>query len=554
MAGMALSSLAPNITVSPEDRVAVARSGLERAIVMLNEIGQLNDTSYGTTGDLYTQMAEFDLFTNQTIYKDRLLQYFEQAERVRPNFLDQLSYGIAGVRAYAAYQDPVFLQYAEAAWSSGKQYTLSPEDLKVGKTPVKSIKLQEKCQLVSMAGGTFWNTDLSSANLIGLATGSFLATSALLAEATSNNTYRDAAMQSANFVFSHLMNSRGEVLDTIAADTCTPSQDGAHSYNAGLVLEGLGVLVSHTKNSTLEQRTAWQDSDGIIGRKNGENGAQYLVRGLAAVYSRNTTLSNLRTYIRDYIGVQYYAAPSSNGAFLLKYNAILDNAREKDGNVYDLSWVGPPAAKYNSDAQVNALGVLVTTIPLRNDSTDTSTNTVPSPPSAPSSAHHPNVGAIVGGVVGGLALLGAVMVLILLVIRRRRRHRASVSDYEDFLQPHPQTFFAQIPAPVIQETISSQTQITTPASFAVTRNEKGQTRLAPPAPIHDASLHSGASRGEVGTHSRTLSSGSRLSSADPSELGNRIPTADLVRLLNARLQPGEWREEDVPPEYASQHG
>ncbi|KAK7030961.1 hypothetical protein VNI00_013908 [Paramarasmius palmivorus] len=78
--------------------------------------------------------------------------------------------------------------------------------------------------------------------------------SALLAEITHNDTYRNAAMEAAEFIFSHLLNAQGVVLDTIKADTCTPSEEGAHSYNAGFFLEGLAILASFTKNSTLEQR------------------------------------------------------------------------------------------------------------------------------------------------------------------------------------------------------------------------------------------------------------------------------------------------------------
>ncbi len=36
----------------------------------------------------------------------------------------------------------------------------------------------------------------------------------------------------------------------------------------------------------------------------GSDGGLYIVRALAALYERNTTTSNLREYIKEYIGVQ----------------------------------------------------------------------------------------------------------------------------------------------------------------------------------------------------------------------------------------------------------
>uniref|UniRef100_A0A0W0GEH2 Glycoside hydrolase family 76 protein n=1 Tax=Moniliophthora roreri TaxID=221103 RepID=A0A0W0GEH2_MONRR len=374
----------PAITVSPEDRVKIARDGIERTIVMLGTNGQFNDSFYGTPARLFSQMAEFDLATNQTTYKDQLLQYFQQAQGVQTGFLNEfschefsvftyrtclqinygLAYGIAAARAYAAYRDPAFMDFAQTAWKSGSEYTLSQDVLQAGKISGKNLTLRKACTLNSMVGGSFWRRDPNSLDLNSLSTGSFLVTSALLAEATNASAYQDAAIQAADFISNHLMNFQGVIQDSIDASTCTPSAEPAHSYNAGLTLEGLAVLSSVTRNATISQRlrnlildtvssNAWQDNDGIIENGGSELGGQYVVRGLAAVYNRNSTPSDLRNYIKDYIGVQY--------------NAVLKNATEQGSSVYGASWKGPPPSAFSSEAQTNALSVLIAAIPLRND-------------------------------------------------------------------------------------------------------------------------------------------------------------------------------------------
>jgi hypothetical protein len=48
------------------------------------------DDAFGITGNLYSQMAEFDIATNQTNYGKQLEQYFATVENARPNFTDTL--------------------------------------------------------------------------------------------------------------------------------------------------------------------------------------------------------------------------------------------------------------------------------------------------------------------------------------------------------------------------------------------------------------------------------------------------------------------------------
>ncbi|KAJ6563034.1 hypothetical protein DFH09DRAFT_876129, partial [Mycena vulgaris] len=74
--------------------------------------------------------------------------------------------------------------------------------------------------------------------------------SALLAEATSDSLYLQAATNSADFIKAHLLNSLFQVQDTISAranESCA-SNSLAKSYDAGLAIEGLSILYSKTRD------------------------------------------------------------------------------------------------------------------------------------------------------------------------------------------------------------------------------------------------------------------------------------------------------------------
>lgn len=101
--------------------------------------------------------------------------------------------------------------------------------------------------------------------------------SALLAEATGNKTYLDAAINSATFIHSHLYNVQNVVQDNISArknDSCSVGS-GINPYNSGLFIEGLAILDSISGNATTQNllretiaaavtNNAWQGDDGII--------------------------------------------------------------------------------------------------------------------------------------------------------------------------------------------------------------------------------------------------------------------------------------------------
>ncbi|KAK7030969.1 hypothetical protein VNI00_013917 [Paramarasmius palmivorus] len=476
-------------------------------------------------------MAEFDAATNQTSYKDRLLEYFAQAEALHLNFLHgnvsrlnwALAHGIAAAHAYKVYSDSAFLTYAEKAWKSGTDFTLNEENLQSGTIPFKNVTIKATCGALPMAGGTFWNTNSSNAYVNTLATASYLLASALLAESTKDDKYRDAAMKTETFYFDLLRNARGDLLDGIQGDVCSNS-DASYPANDGLMMEGLAVLASVTQNETIAEHffdvlertilnSNWHSANGIINvstaQASAEHVGQYVVRGLTAFYNRNTTPSELRTYIRGYLGVQY--------------NAVLDNARELGDDVYGASWTGPPFSTFSLDNQTNALTALVAAIPLHNDPIIAQDPTPSSP--TDDSTGNPNIGAIAGGVVGGLAFLALLVTLILHLVRRRQQKQfQNLQALDEVIQTNPVVQVSEKISRINRERKFYQVHPRIPQS--------------PPTPVAQDSATS------------TRSSTQFLSDSGTTRFGS-VPTEVLVTLLNNRLQPEQWREDEVPPEYAT---
>ncbi|KAJ7867770.1 hypothetical protein B0H14DRAFT_2346885 [Mycena olivaceomarginata] len=145
-----LSEQKPNITTSPVDRVGIADAAIEKAISMLSPDAQFDGQSLGYAAQLYSQMAEFDIASNQTKYADTLRQNFLKAPHRQSNFSDLLSYGHAAAIAYTAYKDPVFRNYAVQSWYFGRTYTLSAQEVATGTSAVKNFSLTQECQGLSV--------------------------------------------------------------------------------------------------------------------------------------------------------------------------------------------------------------------------------------------------------------------------------------------------------------------------------------------------------------------------------------------------------------------
>ncbi|SJL17361.1 uncharacterized protein ARMOST_20911 [Armillaria ostoyae] len=135
------------------------------------------------------------------------------------------------------------------------------------------------------------------------------------------------------FIQSYLLNPSNIVLDSVSSmlnESCSVDST-VYSYNSGIFIEGLVIVADITRNPSTEALlrstivavatdTLWQGFDGIIATTTVRG--RYIVRALAALYDHNMTTSDLREYIKDYIGVQY--------------SAVLQQATSNGSNIYGL--------------------------------------------------------------------------------------------------------------------------------------------------------------------------------------------------------------------------
>ncbi|KAJ7351404.1 hypothetical protein DFH08DRAFT_935093 [Mycena albidolilacea] len=470
----------PNVTQSLADLIDIASAALAKAIDGVSTINQFDGQTYEYVATLYCEMAQFDMITNQTQYEIFLQQSFSRTQQARPNFADEqlraepatpVTYGYAAIQAYLAYQNSTFLEYAIQSWSFGRSLTLSQAGTTLSG---KNFTVLGSCDGATMAGGTFWTTTASDPSVAAMSTGYFMLLSALLAEATSNPSYLDAATESANFIHSHLYNSNGLVLQIVSAsqnDSCKVLDDSVHSFNSGLFIEGLAVLASQKQDpSTLTllnvlarlndlitnvlSKPSWQTTGGIITNGGsyilvnslcaGKNGDSILVRALTAAYVRNVTTPDIRKILRDYISVQF--------------NAVKDLATNGD-NIYGAQWIGPASSVFSENSQTSALSPLLSTVYLiasdmnitasSTTTSSTSPEQSPTPSSTPSKAPAP---ATIAGPVIGAVLVVAIGIVVCLIVRRRRARA------RELLAPEPMPTAQLAPTSIPTTSVAAQPQ------------------------------------------------------------------------------------------------
>ncbi|KAK7458151.1 hypothetical protein VKT23_010059 [Stygiomarasmius scandens] len=525
----------PNVNISLANRKDTADKALTRALLQFDE-----DTGlFSVMPDVpalpayfYYEMAKFDILTNDTKFKNRLLDYFSIVRNAHPNFQvnsinEPLTYGYAAIHAYQAYNDNNFLQYAQDAWQFGLSYTVSSDAMAAGKIGVKSFDLQSECNGSTIVGGTFFQTDPNDPYIAGIGTGAFFVLSALLAEATSNGTYLNAASQSADFILNHLAGDSNILLDGLFANSCGNNGNPILSYNSGLGIEGLAVLSSQTNNSTMQQRlndilsaavldAPWLDSRGIV--ETSDDRPQYLMFGLSTAYNR-TQDDNIKDFIRKFISVQY--------------NAILHQATVDGSDVYGKDWVGPPLVQVSPRSQTAALSVLVNALALPEAAAGGTNNTSDSGDSPPSTdsdtsqtSKSSKMGPIIGGVVGGVVV---VILLVCFVIWRRRSKKKGLEEEKS---THPTPYMSPNQAPGNS------------SGSALMREQRGSSdfSIMPTASSNNRKTRPGDPRNFVVSNQ---SEGTQLGSSDREDMS----TEELMRLLTQRLRDGQRPAEEAPPAY-----
>ncbi|KAK1225570.1 hypothetical protein PQX77_011486 [Marasmius sp. AFHP31] len=482
-------------------------------------------------------MAKFDMVAKQTTYRQQLLDFFPQALSFRPGFQHENAHGIAAAQAYETYSDPLFLDWARLAWVGGEFYTISEEELRSGRFRAKpNAEVFAKCAEVPMAGGTFEKNDTVGSFVNAFSTGSYIITSSMLAEAAQNRTYLESgSIISKNFTYNQLRNSQGVLLDGIWAD-CRPGDLTSPTDAVGAMIEGLAILLSLSKQEDtftskhLEEivykavsKVEWYNAEGILlvdggdilkiitdARANAQLVGQYVIRGLSTIYIRNISQPALRPYIQKYLAVQY--------------NAVLSNARGLgvNNNIYGASWAREQqVSDFSFEQQTNALSILVAAVSIRND-----TNLPGEKPSEPPPGLHPARPR--AAVIAGVAVAVTVTVVLFSaglatwLVRRRKLRRTGSTD--GGLSPTHNRIDA----------------------YDLT---SGHRKPKSGARKEGKRLTSQGSEGAPGIQLSGVDAASNVVQRGVRESDNGISTADLVRVLNQRLQGREWRQDEPPPDY-----
>ncbi|KAJ7827744.1 hypothetical protein B0H13DRAFT_1917494 [Mycena leptocephala] len=534
---VAPSSWNLTLTTSTAERIRLAGAALDTAIDRLGADGLFDDEAYVTAGHLYSFMAEFDIATNQTKYQSMLEKYWQLPQTMNAISNSSDPYPkIHAVKAYAAYKNPIFLQYAVDSWWFGRNRTLSQSDISAGRFSGKNYTIAKACQNATMAGGTFnILNDPEDANVAGVATG----LSALLAEITPDPQYLQAADESANFIHSHLYNIRNIVQDYISTDlrdNCQV-QSSTDPSSSGVMVEGLSILSSITNNGSTQKilsdliaamipNTAWHSDNGIVTAQ-GIDGGLCLLRGLSAFYMRNSTNATLRRYVGDFMLVQVDGTiPGTTYPLIsqLQFNAVTNLATANDTNIYSGSWTGPPSAIFSGTNQNLGLSALISAIGLETVfPSSPSTSPTPTPSLHNPEPHKTRTAAILGGALGGFALVALVLAMFW-VLHQRPVHQKSVDLVQPFrLSAHN----SPIPKALVE---------TFPGGLpTVSQYTEKHRRQSSPAP----STYPGSRSITVPTDNTT-----------PSTSNVRdLPTEELVQLLNQRLQNRQWDETETPPGY-----
>ncbi|KAK7682555.1 hypothetical protein QCA50_014355 [Cerrena zonata] len=254
--------------------------------------------------------------------------------------------------------------------------------------------------------------------------------SSRLFEVTQNATYRDAAQLASDFIQFHLYNGK-TILDTINLSNCT-SNLAEETYNPGLYIGGLSVLVNQTQNATMGnflnnlisnsiKNPTWTGPDGVItegpttdieANYDGSAFKGIFIRELYEAWSRTSKDSDVAKLIQSYVMVQF--------------NALLELAKAPDNDYFSPLWHGPADPKLIPQGQLSALDVFNAAAGMANVEAQPSEPT-PTPPVHKQS----KAGVIAGSVIGVAAFIAIVALLVVYLVRRRWRSRYGTPDSDE---------------------------------------------------------------------------------------------------------------------------
>ncbi|KAL0569264.1 hypothetical protein V5O48_012707 [Marasmius crinis-equi] len=525
----------PTIEASREERANISAAAIDMFIKsddFFNFPVPLPDDSW-PYGAFLAEMADFDIFTGQTRYKEIAQKHYLPAFRT---LIPRTStYGYAATRAYVAYKDEEFLDIAQDYWNATRSLTLSEPETSSGRSLAKpSLRISKTCSkpggVVSLAGGTFRRTgDNIDLNITSVATAEYLALTASLGVISSNQTYFDLAPQMVHFLQTVTYRGSGlfyDVVDAKEGHNCNMSDSGP--FDTGAAIQALSQVV--TRNTSVMDflqditlgaimNPSWHAQNGILDSERLDNSitrgrnTHYLLSSYLGLVG-NDTPSDLKAYLQQYLSVQY--------------NAAVDLARiDESSSAYGPSLLGSPDGKFNNGSQALAIAALLGGVALSSNGSLPASGNSPTPTSRVSHTPAISIASIVGGIIGGLCGV-ALISAIAYIYGVRRRPRDTVREAEHTV--HPFTVTKSVPEPFTP--ISAQRSPILPPS--------------PPEKSHRYTTESAAQGLPLLATSPTDTEATRP--ARQSQI-HEATTAELVMVLNDRLRNERWDGNERPPEY-----
>ncbi|KAK1233965.1 hypothetical protein PQX77_002842 [Marasmius sp. AFHP31] len=485
--------------------------------------------SYWPYGEILALIADFDIFTNQSRYKQIAQERFlAPLQQTTPN---HNRYGYAATRAYLAYQDEGFLNLARKYWASNRSLTLSDADVQSRSSPAKrkiestmSFACSKPGSEFTLAGGTFHSTDQNDLLITTGATSTYLTLTASLAS-NLDQTYIDLARRMGHFMLTALYKGSGVFYEkVIVGDLDCPTRRDNNGLAVGGVAHSMRALSLLALNSNTSDQylmdvlrdialhatgSTWNSANGVLDpRKFPAETSQSSTNEFSQVLLRSyfdtvvgDGASDLKTYLRAYLAVQY--------------DALVNQTSFTSGAPHFYGVGLRPERQLNVEAQIVAITTLLGGVISGDDTTpnDLGGNDNKDHSRAP-------IGRIVGEVVGGL--LGLFFVVAGSYCYLRRGCRFNRSD-PSTVDPHS-VISKESPIP-----LAGSPPVST---FAPLR---ANTDAPPASPSSDP----------TSTTSAPITPGLGFQSSRVHE----ATIAELATALNQRLRNQQWDANESPPEY-----
>ncbi|KZV60966.1 hypothetical protein PENSPDRAFT_759722 [Peniophora sp. CONT] len=552
-------------------REGYANSAAQALVSHIASNGSLSDQANGQAlASFYTTLALQDLLSGNQTWKSAVTNNVQTwigkndifgngtagAKRTNSN---GIQWALTFYYAYKAYGDSSFLTLAQNTWDTTYTDFITADMVANAKTsipPTRNITFNEStgCFDSRAVGGIFWLPDVPDNAQIQMDTvGPFATLAGYLYEATKNETYKTIGLLTMDFMGSTVMYNGTSNLNFPAIDihACLLNRGNSPGFQ-GWYIQPLSIWANITSDSDFTKRlrqvvstaahtSLWTEADGVLldtGANISDNpwdDKAIMVRALGEVLRRFPSSSDLATFVEAFITVQY--------------SRLTTNARSGDN--YGTVIFGPSPQAYNSNGNIIALDILNAAFDsLPHNASATSAPSSTSSGSAgdsKSNSSSPPIGAIVGGVMGGLAVLGA---LAGAAVWYRRKHRRAGPAHEPFDKDDgadgaAEPFMSYRPEPFTDE--PSQ-----PSHYDPWGNASGSTSAGPTSAGYSyPPLAAAGAAGAATMHPKlarmnappppTRSISATAPSAPPSEVPSQSTQHDA-----GSTSPGQSQPENIP--------